>query len=60
MPNALDMSSIGPDLEMGSLRALILKPFWTYVTVDCSVSAGVGYGSFKGPLKDMAAIFGFE
>jgi hypothetical protein len=55
IPSFFDISSIEADLEMGSFRALILKPFWVCDTVDCSAAAGVGYGSLSAPLKDMIA-----
>lgn len=53
MPSFCDIASMGPDLEMGSLRALILKPLWVCETGGRS---GVGYGSFIAPLEDMATV----
>ncbi len=54
MPSFLDISSIGPDFEMGSLRALILNPCWVCEKVEASASSGDGKGSDIGPLNDIA------
>jgi hypothetical protein len=55
MLSDLDISSIGCDFEIGSLRALILNPFWVCDNVEASVWSGEGYGSDIGPLNDIVA-----
>lgn len=53
MPSFSDMASMASDLEIGSLRVLIVHPCWVKETVADLGLLGDGNDSVMGPLNDI-------